>query len=135
MSPYHRAFLSFSYQHRHELRAEIACIIGVLARHNLAVLDFANTYRFDAGQEREMMRAALAEIRQSDLLIAEASHKAIGIGIEIGYAIALNIRAIYVRKATAEYSTTVGGVASATLVYSDLDDLEQQLANLLASSE
>jgi nucleoside 2-deoxyribosyltransferase len=126
-----KAFLSLSYQHRDEFRAEIECIGDVLKRQNVDTMVFVNQYTFATGQERETMRAACEEIRRCDVLIAEVSHKAIGIGIEIGYAIALEKPVLYVRKSTAEYSTTVGGVATAAIVYDDVDDLARQLSELL----
>jgi nucleoside 2-deoxyribosyltransferase len=78
-----------------------------------------------------MMQLALSEIAKSDLLIAEVSEKAIGVGIEVGFAAALGKPVIYLRKTDVEYSTTVGGLATETVVYDNLQDLDQKLAQAL----
>jgi 2'-deoxynucleoside 5'-phosphate N-hydrolase len=84
---------------------------------------FVEKYNFDKTQEKQMMQQARHDIDKSSLLIAEVSEKAIGVGIEIGYAIALNKPVIYLRNSQSEYSTTVGGIVDHHIVYSSLEDL------------
>lgn len=78
-----------------------------------------------------MMQQAMASIDDCDLLIAETSEKAIGIGIEVGYAIAKGKQVIYIRNKNAEHSTTVSGTSDFQIVYDDANDLEQQLNSVL----
>lgn len=130
-----RVFISLSYQHRHELRVEVECIVSTLQQHQIESTVFVDQYTFQSGHEHERMRVALDEIRRADVLIAEGSYKAIGIGIEIGYAIALQKPVVYLRHATAEYSTTVGGVATVAIVYNSTDDLAHRLNTLLAQQQ
>ena len=78
-----------------------------------------------------MMQTAFAEIDKCEILIAEVSDKAIGIGIEVGYAKAKNKPVIYLRHATAEHSTTVSGASDYTVIYADDTDLKKQLSQLV----
>ena len=79
------------------------------------------------------MQSACRENDQSDLHIAEVSEKAIGVGIEIGYAVALKIPVIYVRNLLAEHSTTASGSANHTIIYENTADLSFQLLQVLIS--
>ncbi len=81
------------------------------------------------------MQAAFAEITSSDLLIAEVSEKAIGVGIEIGYAASLQKQIIYLRQAGSEHSTTASGSADHTIVYENRNQLAQKLAEVLSCQE
>lgn len=125
------AFLSVSYQHRNQLEAEFAAICATLRKFDVQPIDFVTTYQFQLGQEHEMMALSCSLIRNAGLLIAEVTHKAIGVGIEIGFATALGIPIVYLRQSDAEYSMTVGGVASYCLVYHQAKDLAEQLTHVL----
>jgi nucleoside 2-deoxyribosyltransferase len=126
-----RAFLSVSFHHRQQLEAEFEQIINVLRQVGIEAVDFVIMYPFRAGEERAMMKLAMSEIAKSDLLIAEVSEKAIGVGIEVGCAAALGKPVIYLHKTGVEYSTTVGGLAAETITYDNLQDLHQKLAQAL----
>jgi nucleoside 2-deoxyribosyltransferase len=92
-----------------------------------------DTYKFSDGQEKDMMEQAFEDISQCDLLIAETSEKAIGIGVEVGYAKAKEKLIIYLRQTDAEHSTTVSGTSDFQVVYKNVVDLEEQLATVLES--
>lgn len=126
-----KAFLSVSYQHRPQLNTEFAAIVTTLRIFDVEPIDFVTSYRFELGQEHNMMNLACSSIRSADLLIAEVTHKAIGVGIEVGFATALGIPIVYLRQSDAEYSMTVGGVASYCLVYHQAKDLAEQLIHVL----
>lgn len=125
------AFVSVSFAHKDELSAALAVIAETLEAVGFRVCVFVQQYHFAPDQQQAMMAATQAELRQADLLVAEVSHKAIGVGIEIGYAAALGKPIIYVRQSSAEPSTTVGGLASASIVYDNVDDLRDKLAEVL----
>ena len=92
---------------------------------------FVDNFSFSPLQEREMMQHAFEEIDKCGLLIAETSDKAIGIGIEVGYAKAKNKPVIYLRNKNAEHSTTVAGASDYKIIYNDADDLSKQLSEVL----
>lgn len=125
------AYVALSFQHRYELAPVISVIRECLQLVGVHPVVFVELYQFEASQEREMMTKALNLLRESDLLIAEVTHKAVGVGIEIGYAVARDLPIIYLRHHDAEYSTTVGGVATHSIFYTDADDLKTKLHALL----
>jgi nucleoside 2-deoxyribosyltransferase len=125
------AYISIGYQQQSKKREEVEAIKAVLKDFAIEPTVFVDDYTFESSQQNEMMAAALAAIYRCDLLIADGSEKAIGIGIEAGYAKAAAIPVIYLRQAAAEASTTLGGIADYTLVYADPSDLKRQLYDLL----
>ncbi|GAB2815510.1 hypothetical protein [Ferruginibacter profundus] len=70
-------------------------------------------------------------IDSSDIFIAETSYKAIGIGVEAGYAKAKQVPVIYMRQINAAHSTTVAGISNYRVIYADASDLQQQLQTIL----
>lgn len=125
------AFLSLSFGHRYEFTAEVAAIRELLADVGYTLTVFVEKYSFTPHQAPEMMRTACAEITAADLLIAETTYKEIGVGVEVGYAAALGKPIIYIRRAGAELSTTVGGLATHTIIYQTSADLCAQLLPIL----
>ncbi len=125
------AYISVSYNKRHLLNEELLVIAEVLQQFGINSLVFADNYQFDKTQERAMMQQAFADIDKADMLIAETSDKAIGIGVEVGYAKAKGITIIYVRHINAEHSSTVAGTSDHQIIFSNTNDLALQLKNLL----
>lgn len=126
-----KAYLSIGFQNRQLMSEEIEAIKQVLSGFNISLFVFVDAYRFTPTQEKEMMRQAFADINSADLLIAEVSEKAIGVGIEIGYAVAKQKPVIYLRNYRAEHSTTAAGAASNAINYTDTEDLTQKLKAVL----
>jgi len=126
-----KAYLSIGFQNRQLMSEEIETIKQVLSGFNISLFVFVDTYRFTPAQEKEMMQQAFADIDSADLLIAEVSEKAIGVGIEIGYAVAKQKPVIYLRNSRAEHSTTAAGAASNTISYTDTEDLTRKLKVVL----
>ena len=129
------AFLSISFAHKDAFTAEIASIRDALAQYGVALFVFVEAYQFTAEQAAEMMQTAVAELRKADFLIAEVTHKAIGVGVEVGYTAALGREIIYIRRKNSAVSTTVSGLASHTIVYETPTDLGQQLRLLWTKKE
>lgn len=127
-----KAFISISFKKKNKLENEIASITEVLKKHDINPFVFVNAYIFSPDKEKEMMDKATKEIAISNLLIAEVTDKAIGVGIEIGYAYALGKKIIYLRKKQAEYSMTVGGIADKQIMYSNNEDLKTKLGKALS---
>ena len=132
LSSMKKAFISISFKKKNELEGEITAITEVLKKHDMNPFVFVNTYKFSSDKEREMMDKATKAIASSDLLLAEVTDKAIGVGIEIGYAYALGKKIIYLRKKQSEYSTTVGGIADEQIIYNNNDDLKTKLEKALS---
>lgn len=126
-----RAYISVSFARRHFLEKELNAIADTLKYFGITPFVFMDHYKFDPADEKQMMLRAISDLNNCDLLIAETSHKGIGIGIEAGYAKAKGKPVIYVRQRNAAHSTTVSGISDYQIVYSDVNDLQQKLGDVL----
>lgn len=127
-----KAYFSVGYQSRQLLEAEISTIRELLVKHQIHLLVFVDQYHFSPEEEQQMMRQAFRDIAEADLLIAEVSEKAIGVGIEIGYAAALQKPVICLRRTGAEHSTTASGSATHSLIYANTGEIAAVLEPVLA---
>lgn len=127
-----QAYVATSYADREELSPVLDVIEKCLSD---AGYSFVTYVRKQADQkplkENELMQDAFSQIRKSSLLIAEASHQSIGVGIEVGYAKALNIPIIYIHTSTAKRSKTTAGSVDFEITYGSLENLNEQLAQIL----
>ena len=126
-----KAYISVSLSKRSSLRTVTDILTKALSNFDIDTFVFVDNHNFTSEQEREMMQQAFYDIENSDLLIAETSDKAIGIGIEAGFAKAKNKPVIYLRNYLAEHSTTMSGISDYHIIYKDVTDLEQQLFQTL----
>jgi nucleoside 2-deoxyribosyltransferase len=127
-----KAYISVSFSRRKWVDNEIAAVVAMLKEHGMSSFVFVDNYKFDLSEERQMMKQAMTDINSCDLLIAETSDKAIGIGIEVGYAKARGKTIIYLRQKDSEHSTTVSGISDFQIVYLDTEDLKNQLADIIS---
>jgi nucleoside 2-deoxyribosyltransferase len=127
-----KAYISISYNKRKSMNAEINAIKETLIIHKIIPLVFVDEFKFNSAQEKEMMQQAMQLIDNSDVLIAEVSDKAIGIGIEVGYAKAKGKPVIYLRNEDAENSTTVSGISDFQILYNDVIELKQLLSEVIS---
>ena len=125
-----QAYIAISFSQRPFLSEALQAITGALQHHNILPFVFVDQYRFSQHQEKEMMQQAFADINTSDI-IAETSEKAIGVGVEVGFAKARNKTIIYLRHQSAEHSTTVAGSSDFQIIYQNAADLKQQLMIIL----
>lgn len=126
-----RAYISVSFAKRKELEDELITIKSTLQHYDVDSLIFVDKYKFSLAEETEMMTQAIAVIDACDFLIAEVSHKGIGIGVEVGYAKAKGKIIIYLRNSKAEHSTTVAGVSDYQIIYDDNNDLQDKFSRCL----
>lgn len=126
-----KAYISISFSKRQSMNAELDSIKEILKKFNIEAFVFVDEFKFKADQEKEMMQQAMLSIDDCDLLIAETSDKAIGIGVEVGYAKAKGKPVIYMRNKNAEHSTTVSGISDFQIAYNDKIDLEKELNSIL----
>lgn len=123
-----KAYISVSFSKRKLVNKEITAITDTLNEFKISSFVFVDNYKFDLAEEQQMMKQAMANIDNCDILIAETSHKGIGIGVEVGYAKAKNKTVIYLRQKHTEHSTTVSGISDFQIVYLNTTDLKNQLA-------
>ena len=122
-----RAYLAISLSLRPALDSIVKTLQQVLAEFGIELFVFVDHYQFTRSQEKEMMQKAFLEIDRCKLLIAECSEKAIGVGIEAGYALGKGKRVWYLRPHTAAHSTTLAGAAHKSIIYYDIADLTDQI--------
>ncbi|HTH55557.1 MAG TPA: hypothetical protein VL728_05890 [Cyclobacteriaceae bacterium] len=127
-----RAYVSVSYGEKHSLRSELNAITVTLAKFKIECFIFVDQYSFARDQEQEMMSQAMKDIDGCDFLISETSHKAIGIGVEVGYGKAKNKPIVYLRRNDAEHSTTVSGISDFHIIYYSILDLQAKLESVVA---
>ena len=126
-----KAYIAVNFNKRDELKTELDCLVSLCGLAGIEAWIFAEQYFFSPEQEKEMMQQATTDIQSCDLLIAEASNKAIGVGIEAGYAKACKKTVVYMRKAGAAHSTTLSGISDYSIIYKNLADLQAQLGTWL----
>ena len=125
------AYIATSFSNRLNDESIINCIVHTLDNLQIQPLVFVDTYSFSATQEKEMMVAAMKAIDDCEILIANGSHKAVGVGIEAGYAKAKGKLVIYIRSNLSAHSTTLSGISDKQIVYESLDDLALLLQHAL----
>ncbi len=128
-----QAYIAISFSKRKFLQKELDAIIDALKTCSILPFVFVDNFSFSPGMENEMMQQAFAAIDKSDLLIAETSDKAIGIGVEVGYAKAKNKPILYLRNENAEHSTTISGASDFKIIYCDANDLKKQLTGIITT--
>ena len=78
----------------------------------------------------ELMAISFEHIRESDLVLIEFSEKGVGIGIEAGYAFALNIPIYVIHPPLADISNTLKGIAANVIPYTNQADIESILLKI-----
>lgn len=125
------AYISIAKGNAPILKDELGVIKATLAAAGIGSRLFVEQYSFTSAQEKEMMLKAMADIDACDLFVAEVSEKAIGVGLEAGYAKAKAKTIIYLRQNNSEHSTTVSGISDYHLIYSGIDDLKAGLEKII----
>jgi len=130
-----RAYIAIAFSQYRTMQAELEAIRAVLEAVQIEPFVFVEHYHFALDEASEMMQTAKKHLDESDILIAELSHKAIGVGVEVGYMAAQGKPIVYLRRTGSDYSSTVGGLATYEIVYRDIEDLKGQLRIVLGNLE
>ncbi|WP_273211912.1 nucleoside 2-deoxyribosyltransferase [Runella zeae] len=125
------AYIAISFGQRHKLDHQLTIVVEVLRKFNFQPHVFVDRYQFDPTQEKQMMQQVMTNISNCDMLLAETTHKGIGIGIEAGYAKAQNKPVVYLRQHNAEHSTTLSGISDYQIIYESTEALAKQLSLVL----
>lgn len=87
------------------------------------------------GTPREIFDRDYAEIKSSDIIIAEVSERSHGVGIEIGMAFCNNLKIILLIENGNSVTKLAQGIPGIVLIeYSNIDDLKQKLSHQLKNS-
>lgn len=126
-----KAYISISFNQRKDTEMVVAAIRSALKELKIEPFVFVDDYRFSPAEEKAMMEQCMNDIDRCDLLVAEFSDKAIGVGIEIGYAKAKNKPVLYLRHKSAKHSTTASGLSDYAIIYENEEMLRLELKNAL----
>ena len=126
-----KIFVSYSFENRKEFVIFNEALKNFLVKNGFDVYSFVFDFSGEIKNNKDLMDKALKKIDESDIVIAELSHKRIGIGLEVGYAKAKGKKIIYIYKKGMEISTTVDGIADIRLEYKGVDDLLIKLKKCL----
>ena len=122
--------MGISKSNRPILKTEIQSLKNCLHQFDVTLNVFVDNYNYKNGEEREMMVQAFKEIEASDFFIAEVTKKAIGVGVEVGYARAINKPIIYLRRKGSSYSTTVAGSSDYCIEYESEKQLIKEIKSI-----
>ncbi len=76
---------------------------------------------------KELMTATFVLIRSCEYLVVDLSEKGVGLGIEVGYAAALQIPVLAIAPKNTKFSTTIQGVAYSCIEYAGCSDAARQI--------
>ena len=125
------AYLGISKSNRVHFDKEIESIRKCLSVYSVDLEVFVDKYDFTTEQEQEMMDLAFDEIEKCNIMLVEVSKKAIGVGVEAGYAKARAKPIIYLRRKDTSYSTTIGGTSDYKIEYNNEHHLESELEKII----
>ena len=107
-------FWNASFQRKEEFRGIYEYFLANNIQVSSPIFDFKQT---DNSDYHKLMEYAFTAIKKSDILVADATYKEIGIGIEVGYAKANGIPIIYIHLDGSEISTTILGTSTTAATY------------------
>jgi nucleoside 2-deoxyribosyltransferase len=125
------AYFGISKSNRPLFDKEILLLKKCLSKYLIDLLVFVDKYDFKLDQEKEMMTIAFKEIDNSSFLIVELTKKAIGVGVEVGYAFAKQKPIIYIKRKNAAHSTTVSGCSDFTIEYENEFHLSEEIDKII----
>lgn len=79
------------------------------------------------------MKATFDLIRSCDWLIVDLAEKGVGLGVEAGYAAALDIPVIAMLPYDTDLSTTIRGIASQVIRYQNSVDAADQVRKVVTA--
>ena len=128
-------YLAIKYHPTHENRSLIENIC--LACENagetcLCITKDIEKWGKHSFNPQQLMDISFEKIRNSDLVLVEFSEKGVGVGIEAGYAFALNIPIIVLHPSKIEVSETLKGIAAAVYPYQGQDQIARTVELIIS---
>jgi nucleoside 2-deoxyribosyltransferase len=129
-SPKRNAYLAIKYYQDNQNRQLIEELAFALNQadwsSHVVVRDLEDWGRISF-TPRELMERSLNLLSTCELCVAECTEKAVGVGLEAGYAYAKGIPLILLARQGTKISTTLHGIASEIIFYDMVDELPDQL--------
>lgn len=132
-SPLRKAYLAIKYHPDNQNRLlieELAVILDQAGWSSHVVVRDVEDWGRITFTPRELMERSLSLLSTCDLCVAECTEKAVGVGLEAGYAHAKGIPILLLARHGSHISTTLRGIASQVIFYKSPEDLPEQIFNL-----
>jgi len=129
-SPLHKAYLAIKYHPDNQNRLlieELAVILDQAGWSSHVVVRDLEDWGRITFTPRDLMDHSLSLLSTCDLCVAECTEKAVGVGLEAGYAHAKSIPIILLARQGTRISTTLSGIASEIIFYDSVGELTDQL--------
>ena len=126
-------YLAIKFHADHRNRKLVDRLGTVFEKHGLTTYCFARDAEkwgkatFEA---HDLMQRALHAVSQSAAVVAEFSEKSVGVGIEAGYASALDIPVFVLLRPDSEVVNTLEGISTEVFRYADDDSLNSAAARI-----
>ena len=132
-----RIYLAIKYHADQSNRSQIETISSIFEAQGFSTLSVVRDLEHWGDirlEPDDLMRQSFEFIRMSEFLLLEFSEKAVGLGIEAGFAHAIGKRIVVIAKTGSEISNTLAGISSEIHFYDSKTDLERIAAKLVAAS-
>jgi len=128
-----RVFLSLKYHADLRNRPLITTLTAILAElqcETVCILRDVEEWGARHYPPAELMAHTFAAIRSCAVVLVDITEKGVGVGIEAGYAYAIGKPIVTIAHHTADISTTLQGISTAVLTYTDPAELKTRLGQI-----
>ncbi len=128
-------YMAIKFHSDHRNRELVDKISSEMESHGLTTVCVARDFEMWGEiklDSHDLMQIALDAVRQSDAVVIEFSEKGVGLGIEAGYAAAFDIPVFVLHRQDLQVSTTLRGVSTSVLEYSDEASLSAAIEHVVA---
>lgn len=124
-----RIYFACNYNRREEYRSLYKLLKQKLFDgNNIELYSFVFEYNGNT-EDHKMVSANIVEMNKSDLIIAEASERYVGVGLEVGYFKAKDKKIIYLHKKGTELELCMNGIADYVINYDTTEDVIEWFDN------
>lgn len=126
-----RAYISVDHSSRKKLSKEFIALGMALGGANVEQFIYVDKNQPEEGQEQDWIQNALAEIDQSNFVIAETTYLNVNTCVEIGYARAKKKPVVYLQKENEKVHPMLSGLCNFHIFYNSPKDLFDQTSEFL----
>jgi nucleoside 2-deoxyribosyltransferase len=119
-----QAFIAVGYEESTHLVRELAAIEWALTQAGYEVVCLVRRGQAFGKNYKRMMATAKRLIQQSSVLLAVGAGRPTGVAVEAGLAAGLGKPLVYIAEQSEPLSRTIYGVATSTIRYRRLDELQ-----------
>lgn len=117
-----RIFFGTSFKHLKEYESLYKKMIIFFGKYGIEVYSFVFEYN-GSTENKIMLKNVLDEMDKSDLIIADASHDSLGVGMEVGYFKGKGKKIVFLHKKSTFLDENMEGVSDYIVDYESDDDV------------